>query len=356
MKKLSILILIVITAISTLSFYGCSSSVRVYNTFAFGSSVRVEAKGKPFSNGLKKEIKEILTSLENTYSVNVIDSEIDKLNKSTSISSSTEVIKVLNLCKEYYSFTDKKFNPLVYPLNRLWHFAKGTEVDKNNFTPPTKTQIDAILDSGVLDFDKVKIENDTIIKENENIKLDLGGILKGYATDKLSALLLANGYKKGYISLGSSSMFLFEVEKLSVRHPENGNNLIMEINGENIKNSSVSTSGNYEKFYDYENKRYSHIIDANSGYPYDTGIISATILSSNGSFADAMSTALCLCNYEDGNKENELITLINKIVEKEENANVYVFYSKDGEKFLITNKKQGDDFTLLDSTYKIVKI
>lgn len=356
MKKLSILILIVITAISTLSFFGCSSSVRVYNTFAFGSSVRVEVKGKPFSDDLKNEMKEILTSLENTFSVNVNGSEIDKLNDSASLSSSTEVIKIINLCKEYYSFTNKKFNPSVYPLNRLWHFAKGTEVDKNNFTPPTKTQIDAILESGVLDFDKVKIENDTIIKENKDIKLDLGGILKGYATDKLSALLLANGYKKGYISLGSSSMFLFDVEKLSVRHPEDGNNIIMEINGENIKNLSVSTSGNYEKFYDFENKRYSHIIDAKSGTPYDTGVISATVLSSNGAFADAMSTALCLCNYVNEKEENELIALINKIIEKDENASVYALFSKNGEKFLITNKKQGDDFTLLDSTYKTVKI
>lgn len=351
MKKLSILILIVITAVSTLSFFGCSSAVRVYNTFAFGSAVRIEAKGKPFSDDLKNEIKEILTSLENTFSVNVNGSEIDKLNNSTSLSSSSEVVKVINLCKEYYTFTDKKFNPAIYPLNRLWHFAKGTEVDKEDFIPPTKTQIDSVLESGVLDFDKVKIENGTITKENENIKLDLGGMLKGYATDKLSALLIANGYKQGYISLGSSSMFLLDVEKLSVRHPENGNQLIMEINGEKVKNLSVSTSGNYEKFYDYENKRYSHIIDAKSGYPYDTGIISATVISSNGSFADAMTTALCLCNYE-----NELIPLINKIAEKDKSASVYAVYSKDGEKFLITNKKQGEDFTLLDNDYEIVKI
>ena len=351
MKKLSFLILIVITAFSTLSFYGCSNSVRVYNTFAFGSAVRIEVEGKPFSDDVKNEMKEILTSLENTFSVTVNGSEIEKLNNATSLSTSSEVVSVLSLCKEYYTFTNKKFNPAVYPLNRLWHFAKGTEVDKDNFTPPTQNQIDAILDSGVLDFNKVKIENETIIKENEDIKLDLGGILKGYATDKLSKLLIDNGYKKGYISLGSSSMFLFNVEKLSVRHPENGSDLILEINGEKIKNSSVSTSGNYEKFYDYNGKRYSHIIDAESGTPYDTGIISATIISPNGAFADAMSTALCLCDYE-----SELALLINKIIEKDINASVYAFYSKDGEKVLVTNKKQGEDFTLFDSDYDIVKI
>ena len=357
MKKLSLAILIIISALFSLSFYGCANNVQVYTTFAFGSSVRIEVHGKPISNELKEQMSFLLTSLENTYSVNVEGSVISNINANISTSLTDENKQIFKLCSEYYTLSNGKFNPAVYPLNRLWHFAKGTEVSKENFTPPTPTQINALLDSGVLDFSTIKIENNLLTKQRNNTMLDLGGMLKGYACDKLSSLLYSYGYEKGYVSLGSSSIHLLDVEKLSIRHPQNGNAVILDLNGKSIKNQSVSTSGDYEKYYDYEGKRYSHIIDTTTGKPYDTGVISATMISDDGAFADAMTTALCLSNFSTENKrENELVSLINSIIKKDSSASVYALYCKGENKVLITNKEQGKDFTLLDNNYEIVNI
>ncbi len=332
-------------------------------TTAFGSPVRIEVYDKKLTDEIKEEIKNYLIDLEEEFSVNLQNSFVYKFNSNQSYDVTTRGKDVLNLAKEYYLFSEGKFNPTVYSLSKLWHFAKDTEVDKKDFTPPTKQEIQAVLDKDLLDFDKVWVLGSIVFKENEDIKIDLGGILKGCAIDFIEQLLSKNGYERGYISIGTSSMGLLSVEKLSLRHPEKGTDILLEINCSSFNDVAVSTSGDYEKYYDYEGKRYSHIIDPKTGTPYSTGIISTTIICGNeqnydrGAFTDAMTTALCLCSFDKENpQESELVKFMKKILVQDSTSSIYAVYSLDNEKLLITNKEQGKDFTLLDDKYSVVNI
>lgn len=357
MKKLSLIFSIFIILLSTFSFLGCKSVNDSFVYTTFGTNVTVAVQEKALTNEVTEQIKHLLDSLENEFSVNKNNSALSAINSSATQTLSERGVEVFSLAKEFYSFSNGKFNPATYPLSRLWHFTEDTKLDKNNFTPPTEQQILEIIDKGILDFDKVTLNDNLLAKENEDIKIDLGGMLKGYACDLVLDILTTNGYDKGYISFGTSSMCLLEVETLSLRHPEKNTDVLLKINAKDLKNVSVSTSGDYEKFYLHEGVRYSHIIDSKTGYPYSTGIISATLLGANGAFLDAMTTALCNCDFDEEKPlDNELINFMRKILQREESASIYAVYSKNDIKYLITNKKQGVDFTLLDDNYEIVNI
>ena len=208
----------------------------------------------------------------------------------------------------------------------------------------------------MLDYSSVSINGDKLQKSNADIQIDFGGMLKGYASQMIMDILLENGYSSGYVSLGTSSISLLSVEKLSIRHPQDGKKLILELNCKEQQKTSVSTSGNYEKYYEYDGKIYSHIIDTSTGFPYDNKILSATILSKDSAFADAMTTALCLCEHNVGQTDSPLINFMKKIIEYDKDASIYVVYGDGQNKQIITNKKQGKDFALLDNSFSIVNI
>ena len=357
MKKISLILSFILIILTLSAFFGCGTKSHSFTFTAFGSPLYVEVHGKTLTNDVTDKIKEELKSLEEEFSVNKKNSALSKINSSLNYTLSDRGVEVFSLAKEYYSFSNGKFNPAVYPLSKLWHFTKDTEVVKEQFSPPKVTEISQVLDSGILDFDKIKLKENLLEKHDINCQFDLGGMLKGYASDRVLEILSAYGYNKGYVSFGSSSMCLMEVEKLAIRHPEKNTEILLELNTKNLKNLSVSTSGDYEKYYEYEGVRYSHIIDSKTGYPYSTGVISVTLLGDDGAFLDAMTTALCNCNFnEESLYDNELTQFANKILARETSASIYAVYSKNGRKFLITNKEQGVDFTLLDNEYNIVKI
>ena len=144
-----------------------------------------------------------------------------------------------------------------------------------------------------------------------------------------------------------------------MRHPRATDDtpLIITIDTKNLADVFVSSSGDYEKYHVYNGKKYSHILDPITGSPADTGIVGATVIVKDGGFSDAITTALCTLshNSNDLNSSN-LVQMMNKITERFTNAHIYVFYIKDGVKNVITNKKQGENFTLHDTDFTVVNI
>lgn len=344
-------------SILSLSTGACTMKGDSYSLSSFGSPVYIEVYDKTLTDKVKGDISSLLFSLENEFSINNENSVVYKINNNIPYSLSKRAIEVFSLSKYYWDFTNKKFNPAVYPLNKLWRFGAGNQVENKDFVPPTQDRINQILDSGVLDFSTFNVKDNQAVKGHANQQIDLGGILKGYATDLVMDLLLENGYTSGYVSMGSSSICLLNTEKLAIRHPLDKSKLILTLDTSDMHNVSVSTSGDYEKYYDYNGKRYSHIIDASIGAPYDTGIKSATVICKDGSFADSLTTALCLSKYNPNDISNcELIHLIKKILEKYKDASVYAIYERDGVREIITNKQINKDFSLLDQSFTIKNI
>lgn len=346
---------------------GCSDKKPNTAEFiCFNSLISICAYDKPLEDEAIAEIKQTFTSLENEFSVTdgTFTAALNSAKTNAPIAGSDRLSEVLSLAKDVYLFTDGKFNPAVYPLTELWGFSpdKFHRADKP-FVPPTDEQISGLLNSGATDFNAVIFTDDktAVYKTNGAVKIDFGGILKGYAADLAGDILARHGHTSGYVSAGSSSIRLINANKLLVRHPEaytggNSTNAILSINCEK-QTLSVSTSGVYERFNEYGGIKYPHIINPATGRPASGAVTSATVTGVDGGFADALTTALCLCDFNASNfADTELVALIKKTVNRFPLAGVYVAISDESGKYVVTNKKERSDFTLKDRAYKILYV
>lgn len=367
MKKLR-LSLCVFLCLSVFVFAaGCSGErPRTADFICFNSLVTVCVYDKPLSDDAVNEIKTAFTALEREFSTTggMFTEALNSADKDVLVPISSHGRAVYRAAKAVYEFTDGKFNPAVYPLVELWGFSP----DKYNrpgvtFTPPTSEQINAVISGGITDFNKIELNEDetAAFKKDGAVKIDLGGILKGYAADLAGEILVKRGYTSGYVSAGTSSISLINVDKLLVRHPEayetpSSPNALLSINCKD-KTLSVSSSGVYERYNEFNGVKYPHLIDPETGRPTSGSVTSATITGVDGATADALTTALCLCDFtETDYAATELVSLIKKIAEKYPNAGIYAAAKCEGGKYVITNAKENSDFTLKDGAYKILTV
>lgn len=348
MKKLKHFLTLFISLITCFNFIflacGCGGNYYIENFICFFSPVRIETD----INLKKEELKEItdyMAYLESDLSTDIIGSSTYKFNQANNVNNdySTDFKALLTLCKDYYDITEKRFNVAVYPLSKLWKFTADT-YKASDFSPPSKQEIDAVLP--FTDFSQIDTKNFT--KSLENIKVDLGGIAKGYALDKVSTMLKSFGVKSGYINVGSSSLYLVSTNSLSIVHPRNTSSSIVTIN-KKLTDTFVSTSGDYQRFYQYNNERYSHILDSKTGYPANTGIVSATIIGNGGAKTEAISTALCLMT------KNEIIEEFSQTYADYQLFAVYINPENSNDKSIITNINK-KDFILHDETFNVIYI
>lgn len=319
--------------------------------------ITVQARGKTLTGSAADKIRALITELNAEFSATVNTSTVSKINSASagdSVNISERFKFVADVCGKMYEFTEGKFDPSVYPLSILWQFSPNFPVA--NFAVPTDEEITATKE--LIGYDKFTFGGTWATKTLDGAKIDFGGALKGYCSDKIAEIMAADGIKGGYVNVGGSSINILSVDSLSIVHPRNRteNILTVKLSEDNL---AVSTSGDYEKNYTTDGKTYSHLIDASSGRPAETGVASATVIGRNGLKLDALTTALCLFSHDFKTPENgELYKFIQKILASEDftGAQVFAVCVNGEEKQILTNKKQGDDFTLNDSGYKIITV
>ena len=163
-------------------------------------------------------------------------------------------------------------------------------------------------------YDKISInENDnSVMLQKEGMSIDLGGIAKGFAADEVLKIYKKYNIENGLINLGASSIYAVGKNKdnndwsVGIKHPrsENPNEYMGIIK---LSNSSLSTSGDYERCFIKDNRRYHHIIDPKTGYPVDNGVMSDTIVidgenSDSGMLSDLLTTTVFTLGAEKGVK------------------------------------------------------
>lgn len=309
-------------------FVGCSKnnveSERLYFDF-LGTTVYVNIQDTgPFFWDKQKtekcfnEIDSALKSISSEFSKENQTSVIAKFN-SLQLGESVEVSQsfqtVFGLAKEYYQATDGAFNPLVSLLVDLWGFSKRhLEVEfvakkpydrernaDGSFNLPNSAYVRAF--TSLCDFSKIEIVEGNITQnlsttvggETYLSQLDLSGIVKGYASEKITEIISSYGFCHFYTSIGTSSMYLSSnldgsAFNLGITNPNDP--LGKPIKDIVVKDRYVSTSGVYQNCYSLDGKNYHHIIDAKIGAPSETDILSATIIANSGERADALSTAV----------------------------------------------------------------
>ena len=176
--------------------FGCNNNNNYISARYFNTDVYVQVNGDTLSNDTKSQITSFLSSLEKEFALTDSNSAISRFNQSatTSVNLSNDGVIILEKAIACYTAFDKKFNPALYPLSVLWQFSPNYPV--KNFTPPSTEELNSISPL-TLDFDNVVLDKaqKTLSKLNDNVKIDLGGIAKGYASQKVGEMLKEKGYK-----------------------------------------------------------------------------------------------------------------------------------------------------------------
>ncbi len=204
-------------------------------------------------------------------------------------------------CKTYYTASGGKFNPAMGSILRLWHEARedGINDPQNAYLPDEKALKEAAKHCNPEDI-VLDRENSTVFFADPLLKLDVGGIAKGWAVqracEKIQAGLLVsvggNVYATGPKTSEGGPWGVGIVD------PSGKSDYLHILN---IKKGSVVTSGSYQRAYAVGGKRYHHIIDPDTLYPSDLWV-SVTVVSEDSGLADVLSTSLFLLNREEGQK------------------------------------------------------
>lgn len=198
------------------------------------------------------------------------------------------VLPVIIRSKELSEKSQGLFNPAIGSLIELWNFHSDDILDG---PIPSDEDIQKLLRQKPSVQD-IQIQGVRIKSTNPAVRLDAGGIAKGMAVDKVIDYLKQAGVKNAIVNAGGDLKAIGQHGDrkwhIGIRHPrQDGVIAGLDVND----NESVFTSGDYERFFEYEGKRYHHIIDPRSGYPAQDSQ-SVTVIHSDAGLADAAATAL----------------------------------------------------------------
>lgn len=334
-KKLLCISLGFILMCITLS--SCAKSQKVYKkeSFMLGTIISLKYYGKNGDKAIDESIGKI-RNIENKMSVNIASSEICKVNNNSGkedIVIGKENLYVIEKALEYSKLTGGAFDISIEPVVKLWGI--GTEKAR----VPKKEEIEDKLK--LVNFKDILIKNNKLFLNRKGMALDLGGIAKGYAADELKKVVQKYNLERAFINLGGN-LYIYGGK-------ENGEPLNIGIQdpcakqGEyfsvlKVKNKSVVTSGNYERYFIKNGKRYHHILDPKTGYPAEKGLISTTIISDKSIDGDALSTSTYILGLEKGRKLIESLKGVEAIFVTKDKK-VYTTRGLNKENFNISNKE-----------------
>ncbi len=278
------------------------------------------------------------------------DSEISAVSKSAGAGPVRVSKETLDLMKKTIGIstdTEGAFDPTIAPVLKLWKFSGRP-------ASPTLPSGEAIKNAlKLVDYRKIKVinESSTIYLEDAGMELDLGGIAKGYAADKAVEAIKAKGIKGALVAIaGDIRGFGLSTGgnawKVGVQdpRPESANSekpwedIFASVH---LKDSAISTAGDYQRFFIKDGKRYHHIIAPATGYPSDSGLISVSVIAPEGYMADGIDTAILILGAEKGMK----------LLESKGLDGILVTADK---KVLITKNMKGD-IEVLKKNYKVTE-
>ncbi|MFH1691042.1 MAG: FAD:protein FMN transferase [Candidatus Omnitrophota bacterium] len=268
---------------------GCGPKLSKDTAFFMGTFVEVTSENPVAQEVVFKEFERV----EKMCSLFDKSSELARLNASGGLVVSRELFDLLKKAQLFYVMTDGAFDPTVAPVSSMWK--KAIALEK---VPGEQEVRDGLSYVG---FDYVYLnEKDLSVKLLKmGVQIDLGAIAKGYALDcsikRLkelqidSAIVNAGG---DLYCLGKNCQHSWRV---GIQDPRHKQGIMSRFE---IENKAVATSGDYEQFFTFQNKRYSHIIDPKTGYPAVSGVVSATVVAPDVLTADVLATAFVVLGFD----------------------------------------------------------
>ncbi|RLG31421.1 FAD:protein FMN transferase [Methanosarcinales archaeon] len=271
---------------------------------------------------------EYMKELEKKFSIFSGNSQISIINKNAGkkwIEVDKEVFECLKLAKEVASLTEGYFDPTIGPLTLLW---KNIIKNKHKIKAPPLEEIEKRRK--LVNYEDLLLDEKTfkVFLRRKGQSLDLGGIAKGYIVDKTALFLRKQGKKNFLIDAGgdvfASGLKNSRPWRVAIRHPRLKYNFIDVLN---LQDKAVATSGDYEQFFMYKGRRYSHIINPKTGFPQE-GVLSVSVVAKNLTTADAFSTAFFAMGLENTKKflaHNPNNFQVYFVVQKNNNIQIFVF-------------------------------
>jgi thiamine biosynthesis lipoprotein len=218
------------------------------------------------------------------------------LNRAGVASLPGEVLAVLETARTVAAASGGAFDPTILALTELWSFDTGGRL-------PTGPQIEQARSR--VDYSRVAIGSDGRVVLPEGFGFDLGGIAKGAVVDLTAEYLLDRGYEDFLIDAGGDILVSGLKQgrtpwRIAIRHPRDSQAVLGVLDmGKRGERIAVVTSGDYERYFEQEGKRYHHILDPRSGYPADQ-LASVTVIAPTCALADALSTAAFVLGPQEG--------------------------------------------------------
>ena len=334
MRKSILTLFFICTLILTQGCSNSSSDTITESTFALDTVITVTL----FENDQEtiESVFELIKSYEDKLSAHVSGSEVDQINANAGnpVTVSMETAELIKKSIQYSDISGGLFDITIGPLSNLWSI--GSDIEDQH--PPEESQI--IQAKSSIDYGQIKISQNTVtIGTSQSI--DLGGIAKGYITDKIIDLLEDRNIERAILNLGGNVYVHGRKENgspyaVGIQNPDSERGEIIGI--VRLSDSSVVTSGLYERYFIYDGILYHHILDPFSGYPIENNLKSVSIISPDSVDGDALSTTLFLLGLEKGYELAESLESIEAI-----------FITKDNEVYLTGSLS--DHFELTDEQF-----
>ena len=302
-KKIAVYLLLLVLCLCA----GCGEQSDVKKSdIVLDTAVTLTARGKDAQAAIDESMAR-LKNIDNMVNPNVPDSDVSKLAQNAGngqwVVLHPETYKMLAVAQDYARKTNGAFDVTTKPLVDLWGI--GTDHAKVP-TPAELAEVQKKIGWQKLELDE---EKQSARLMQKGMGVDLGGVAKGFAADEVRKIYARYGIKDGLINLGSSSMYALGVNQegkawhIGLRHPRKDSSDKMAVLP--LKNEALSTSGDYERFFEAGGMRYHHILDPRTGWPAKSGAMSVTIVAADnvedgGMLTDILSTAVFVLGPEQG--------------------------------------------------------
>lgn len=283
---LALCAVIIVGFISYDIYIGSANEEKTF--YSMGTLVTLKISGKN-AELCSEEIQNAIDGIDTSYlSWRVSGSDVERINSSAgndvSVSRETAewISEALNIC----SASKGKFDITLGKISQLWN------IDDGGGKVPDQTDIDSLLQN--VGYSRVLVNN-TSVKCGEGQSIDLGSVGKGIACDTAKDIMKSYKTKSAVISVGGSVLVYGKSASVGIADPYNTSTYMGTLK---LKDKFVSTSGDYQKYFEANGKKYHHIIDPSTGYPAENDLTSVTVICDSGLESDALSTACFVMGYK----------------------------------------------------------
>ena len=248
------------------------------------------------NRNFQHEIDSIFHAVDMSVNLWVDSSVISKVNRNEEVTLDSIFIDNFRIAQKAARLSDGYFDPTISPIVAAWGFSYKSG---DSITPQL---IDSLKQ--LVNYQKIRIENGKVVKENPNMKLDFNAIAQGYTSDLIASFLESRGIKNYLVDTGGEIMargskpngqpWIVGIEKPA----KNWDSEQVVQTRITLRDKGLVTSGSTRKYVERNGRRYSHCIDPKTGYPVEHNVLSATIMAENSVWADALASICMVMGME----------------------------------------------------------